>query len=128
MERYYSSLAGVTGTQVGYTGGSSIDPTYHNLDGHTESIEITYDPTGITYQDLLHHFWGFRDHSGAYMTQYESAIFTTNDEQMRLALASKEAQPAHRLRPLRVRLEPAGPFYRAEEYHQQYYAKLKARV
>lgn len=128
MERYFSSLAGVTGTQVGYTGGSSANPTYHNLDGHSESIEITYDPAKITYRELLHHFWGFRDHSGVYATQYESAIFTTSDEQMTLALASREEQPANKRRPLRVRIEPAGMFYRGEEYHQQYYGKIKARV
>ncbi len=125
MERYFSSLSGVTGTVVGYTGGTSTDPTYVNLDGHIESIEITYDPMIITYDELLHHFWGFRDHSGAFRTQYMSAIFTHGDEQHEQAVASRDVAERSSKRPLRVRIEPVGIFYPAEEYHQNYYLKLK---
>ncbi len=125
MEWHFSALSGVTGTEVGYAGGTSKNPTYANLDGHTESIKINFDPSIIPYEELLRHFWGYRDHTGVYKTQYASAIFTHSEEQLKRAEASRASQADKPGRPLRVRIEPAGPFYPAEEYHQHYYAKLK---
>lgn len=125
MEWHFSALSGVTGTEVGYTGGTSKNPTYTNLDGHTESIQIIFDPSKVSYEDLLRHFWSYRDHTGRYKTQYESAIFAHGEEQLAKARASKAVQEKNSGLLLRVRIEPAGPFYQAEEYHQHYYAKLK---
>lgn len=125
MESYFSALSGVTGTEVGYTGGSTVNPTYMNLDGHTESIKIRFDPAVITFDELLGHFWKFRDHTGVYKTQYESAIFAISDDQLAKAVASRDAAGKAAGKPIRVRIEPAGTFYRAEEYHQHYYGTRK---
>jgi methionine-S-sulfoxide reductase len=85
----------VVRTHVGYAGGTTENPTYHNLGGHSETIQIEYDPTRISYQELLDVFWaGHAPTQPAWSRQYASLIFYHDEEQRRLAQASKERYEA----------------------------------
>lgn len=108
-------------TRVGYAGGSTENPTYYNLDGHSETIEIDYDPTQISYQELLDIFWaGHSPTRPSFSRQYASIIFTHDEEQTRLARASKEQAEAECDCTIHTEIVPAPTFYRAEDYHQKY--------
>ena len=108
-------------TRVGYAGGRSQNPTYYNLDGHSETIEIDYDPTQISYQELLDLFWaGHSPTRPSFSRQYASIIFTHGEEQLRLAQASKEEAEAECGCTIYTEIVPAPTFYRAEDYHQKY--------
>jgi peptide-methionine (S)-S-oxide reductase len=136
-ERRFWELAGVHTTAVGYAGGYTPNPTYHEVctgrTGHTEAVLVVYDPTRIDYAALLRVFWeshdptqGMRQGNDA-GTQYRSAIYTFGEAQHEVALASREAY-AQALRargygPITTEIAPAQAFYYAEEYHQQYLAK-----
>ena len=139
MEAPFDKLDGVISVTAGYTGGPLKNPTYEQVSaggtGHAESIQIVYDPARIRYEKLLDVYWHnidptvrdrqFCDHGH----QYRSAIFYQNDEQHRLALASRSA--LEKSKPFRedivTEIVPAGPFYPAEEYHQHYYRKNPIR-
>ncbi len=111
-------------TRVGYTGGTTADPTYHKLGDHTETVQLDYDPTHVTYAELLEVFWA--SHSPTYRDlslQYRSAIFYHNEEQKQLALESKRRQEEAQGRTLYTDIEAAGTFYLAEDYHQKYYLR-----
>ncbi len=126
---------GVLATEVGYTGGSNANPTYQDVcsgeTGHAEAIQITFDPTLISYPQLLDLFWKnidpttvdqqFADHG----SQYRTAIFYHNSEQKKLALESKEAleKSGKFSSPLVTEISPASVFYKAEDYHQKYYER-----
>ena len=139
MEPPFDELPGVISTTSGYTGGQKKNPTYEEVSaggtGHAESVEIVFDPAKVTYQQLLDVFWKNIDpitpdrqfcDAG---TQYRSAIFYHSDEQKRLALASKKAiEDSGRFKqPIVTEIVPASAFYRAEEYHQDYYKKNPIR-
>jgi peptide-methionine (S)-S-oxide reductase len=139
MEPPYDKLDGVISTTSGYIGGTKVNPTYQEVSsgttGHAEAVEIEYDPRKVSYDKLLEVFWKnidptqkdgqFCDHG----TQYRSAIFVHNDEQKRLAEASKSALA--KSKPFKgdivTEVAPATTFYRAEEYHQDYYMKNPVR-
>ena len=135
IEAPFDKLPGVASAISGYTGGAEKDPTYKQVSsgrtGHLESVEITYDPKVVTYQQLLDHFWRQfdpTDAGGSFYdrgTQYTSAIFYHDDEQKRLAAASKAALDASGRfgKPLVTPIRPAAVFHPAEEYHQDYYKK-----
>ena len=135
MEPPYDELDGVLATTSGYTGGHKADPTYHEVSagstGHAEAVQITYDPSKVSYQELLEVFWRNvdpLDAGGQFCDrgdQYRTAIFVHDEEQRRLAEASKEAlEESGRFdQPIVTAIEDAGPFYAAEEYHQDYYEK-----
>lgn len=124
---YFSKLDGVVKTTVGYAGGSQKHPTYEDLGDHTETAAIEFDPAKITYDELLAHFWAEHDPLAKTKTQYRSAIFYANDKQKELAEQSKVAQEQKLGQPVTTAIEPLDKFYRAEEYHQQYYEKLRAK-
>lgn len=108
-------------TRVGYTGGASENPTYYHLGDHTETVQIEYDPTRISYQELLDVFWAGHDPSSPPRSrQYASIIFYHNDEQGRLAQESKERQESRCNCQVYTEIIPAAEFYPAEEYHQKY--------
>jgi len=114
----------VVRTRVGYTGGTTANPTYYELGDHTETVQIDYDPTQISYADLLEVFWD--SHSPTYRTlsfQYRSAIFYHNEEQKQLALESKREREKALGATLYTDIEAAGAFYLAEDYHQKYYLR-----
>jgi peptide methionine sulfoxide reductase msrA/msrB len=135
MQYSFDKIKGVVSTTVGYTGGIKKNPTYEEISsgttGHTESIEILYDPTQITYSEILDEYWKNIDpttpnrqfvDSG---TQYRTAIFYHNEEQKRLAEESKTklVRSGKFSKPIVTEIAPASVFYKAEEYHQKYYQK-----
>ena len=108
-------------TRVGYAGGTKEDPTYHSLGDHMETIQIDYDPSQISYVDLLDIFW--RNHnpsSRAWSKQYMAAVFYHNDEQKKLADESREREASKRKEEIQTKILPLTAFYRAEDYHQKY--------
>lgn len=139
MEPPFEKLAGVKDAISGYTGGRKVNPTYEEVSaggtGHLESVEIVYDPALVTYQQLLDVFWRQidpTDAGGQFVdrgSSYTSAIFYHNEEQKRLAEASKQKLGGSGRfdKPIVTEIRAAGPFYRAEEYHQGYYKKNPIR-
>jgi peptide-methionine (S)-S-oxide reductase len=137
MESDFDHVPGVLSTVSGYTGGHVKNPTYHQVSeggtGHAEAVEITYDPTKVTYQQLLDHFWRNVDPTqkdGQFCdigNQYRTAIFVHDDEQRKLAVASRKKIAAELGKPIYTEIDKAGPFYKAEEYHQNFYKKNELR-
>jgi peptide-methionine (S)-S-oxide reductase len=135
VEAEFRELPGVVDTAVGFSGGTTANPSYEQVctgrTGHAEVVEVTYDPSKISYDTLLDTFWQIhdpttRDRQGPdFGTQYRSVIFYHTPEQKAAAERSRAAAEASgRLRgPIVTQIEPAGPFYRAEEYHQRYLEK-----
>jgi peptide-methionine (S)-S-oxide reductase len=106
---------------VGYAGGSKSNPTYHSLGNHSETIQIDYDPTQITYEELLDIFWN--EHSPTsrpFSRQYASIIFTHDEEQRRLAEQTKAREEAQRGQTLYTEIVPFTEFWLAEDYHHKY--------
>ena len=119
-------MDGVVRTRVGYSGGKKKDPTYRSIGDHSETIEIDYDPTRISYKKLLSVFWHSHNPTQrSWSQQYKSAIFYHNEEQESLAIASRnELQDSGEYsRDIVTEIAPASTFYMAEEYHQQYLEK-----
>jgi peptide-methionine (S)-S-oxide reductase len=135
VEAAFRQIEGVTDAISGYSGGTTVKPTYKDVctgtTGHAEVVEVTYDPARVTYQQLLDAFWKIhdpttRDRQGPDVgSQYRSVIFYHDEEQKRLADASKAAQEASKVYrgPVVTLVQPAGPFYEAEDYHQRYLEK-----
>ncbi len=135
LEATFRQMAGVTSTAVGYAGGTFPNPTYKDVcrgnTGHAEVVQVEYDPAQVSYEELLEVFWS--NHNPTTLnrqgpdigTQYRSAIFFHDAEQEETARASKvKLQNSGRFkRPIVTEIAPAGTFYRAEEYHQQYLEK-----
>ncbi|MGQ0578630.1 MAG: peptide-methionine (S)-S-oxide reductase MsrA [Betaproteobacteria bacterium] len=138
VEADFDKLPGVVQTESGYTGGQVGNPTYeqvsHGGTGHAEAVRITYDPMKVTYEQLLDYFWRHIDptvkdrqfcDSG---DQYRSAIFYQGDAQRLAAEASrKRLEESGRFPSIYTEVVPAGVFYPAEEYHQDYYKKNPIR-
>ena len=109
-------------TRVGYAGGTSINPTYYNLDGHTETVQIDYDPTQISYNELLGVFWDSHDATlPPYSRQYKSIIFYHDEAQRSLAVQSKQREEAKLGRKITTEIISFSEFYLAEAYHQKFY-------
>ena len=136
-EQHFWQLPGVYSTAVGYTGGHTPNPTYAEVcsggTGHAEAVRIIYDPAKLSYRKLLEEFWESHDPTQGMRqgndvgTQYRSAIYPV-DEAQRLAAEQSKQQFERRLRaagfgPITTEIRPAGEFYYAEDYHQQYLAK-----
>src|SRR5919197_1471078 len=134
-EEAFEKVPGVVSAVSGYTGGTVKNPSYQEVwsgrTGHAEAVEVTFDPAKVSYEQLLDVFWVNHDptvtnrqfcDSGS---QYRPAIFYLSDEQKRLADASKakweKTKPFKQ--PLLTEITKAGPFYPAEDYHQDYYKK-----
>ncbi len=139
MEPPFEGIDGVAGVVSGYTGGMRADPTYKEVSaggtGHLEAVRVTYDPARVTYRDLLEVFWmqiDPTDPDGQFVdrgAQYATAIFYSSEEQKRLALISlSELGASSRFTgPIVTPVLKAKKFYRAEEYHQDYYKKNPLR-
>jgi peptide methionine sulfoxide reductase msrA/msrB len=139
MEPPFEKLDGVKAVISGYTGGNDLNPTYEKVSagktGHTEAVEITFDPAKISYEELLNIYWrqiNPTDSGGQFVdrgSQYRTAIFYHSQEQKTLAEKSKEDLGKSGIfnKPLVTEILPAGTFYRAEEYHQDYYIKNPIR-
>ncbi len=108
-------------TRVGYAGGTLADPTYYDLGDHSETIQIDYDPTQISYQELLEVFWDSHSPTARSRSkQYASIIFYHDEEQRRLAEASLEREEDRLGKPIFTVIVPFSEFYLAEAYHQKY--------
>jgi peptide methionine sulfoxide reductase msrA/msrB len=139
MESPFEKLDGVSTVISGYAGGEKVNPTYEEVSsgttGHAEAVEVRFDPARISYAQLLDVFWRQidpTDAGGQFVDrgrQYRSAIFYHDDEQRRLAEESKGAlaRSGRFPAPIVTDIVAAGPFYRAEEYHQDYYNKNPIR-
>lgn len=139
VEATFQQLKGVISTSVGYMGGMLESPTYEDVctdkTGHAEVVEVLYDPAQISYEDLLEVFWKIHDPTTLNRqgpdrgTQYRSVIFYHTPEQEAWARASKERleRSGKIKRKIVTQIEPAARFWRAEEYHQQYYEKTGRR-
>jgi peptide-methionine (S)-S-oxide reductase len=135
VEATFRQMDGVTGTAVGYMGGTLDHPTYRDVcsdrSGHAEVVEVTYDPTRVSYEQLLNVFWENHDPTTLnrqgpdFGSQYRSAIFFHTPEQEAAARASKEALDRAGVfrRPIVTEVVPATTFWIAEDYHQQYLEK-----
>jgi peptide-methionine (S)-S-oxide reductase len=139
VEAAFRELKGVVSTSVGYMGGTLENPTYEDVctdkTGHAEVVEVLYDPAQVSYEDLLEVFWKIHDPTTLNRqgpdrgTQYRSVIFYHTPDQEVAARASKERlrQSGRFKRDIVTQIEPAPWFWRAEEYHQQYYEKTGRR-
>ena len=137
MEPPYDELEGVISTISGYTGGTKTNPTYEQVSagatGHTEAVEITYDPKKISYEKLLDVFWRNIDPLTADAqfcdsgSQYRSAIFYHDQNQKTLAESSKKRLQSRFKQPIVTEISRASEFYPAEDYHQDYYRKNPIR-
>lgn len=135
VEETFRQLPGVLDAAVGYMGGTFPNPTYEDVctgeTGHAEVVQIAYDPARITYDQLLSVFWRTHDPTTPnrqgpdHGTQYRSAVFFTTPEQKTVAeaLRTKLDAGGRFPRPIVTEIASAGPFHRAEEYHQRYLEK-----
>jgi peptide-methionine (S)-S-oxide reductase len=138
-ERLFWTLPGVYTTSAGYAGGFTTNPTYEETcsgrTGHAEVVQVVYDPSKITYEDLLKVFWENHDPTQGMRqgndvgSQYRSAIYTTTDEQRAIAESSRDAFQPIVTRAgkgeITTEIAPLGSYFLAEDYHQQYLAPTK---
>ena len=139
VEEAFREVPGVITTAVGYTGGQTSNPTYEEVctdrTGHAEAVQVEYDPQKVLYDDLVSLFFKLHDPTTKNRqgpdvgSQYRSAIFYHTDDQRASAEAAKlrHQQSGRFCRPIVTEIVPAGEFYRAEEYHQQYLSKRGQR-
>jgi peptide-methionine (S)-S-oxide reductase len=136
VEAAFRDVDGILETVTGYTGGSLPDPGYEQVEtgmtGHAEAVGIVYDPSVVSYDQILDVFWGMHDPAqtggqGEYSgSQYRSVIFYHNEEQKTAAMKSRDrlaASEKYRNRPIHTEILPASEFWPAEECHQQFYEK-----
>jgi peptide-methionine (S)-S-oxide reductase len=133
VEAEFRKVEGVTEVTSGYSGGHTENPAYGDVcsgaTGHAEVIEVEYDPSKVSYEELLELFW--KEHDPTQLnrqgpdvgTQYRSVIFFVKPEQETAAHASKEKAQERFRKPIVTEIRPASEFYRAEEYHQRYFEK-----
>jgi peptide-methionine (S)-S-oxide reductase len=133
VEVEFRNTPGVTDAQVGYVGGHADGPTYQDVcsgaTGHAEAVEVTFDPSEISYADLVDRFWSLHDPTQMNRqgwdvgSQYRSAIFTHSPEQAEVAAESKARAQTQFPSPIATEIVPATTFWPAEEYHQRYLVK-----
>ena len=137
IEYKFGKVKGVIETDVGYTGGSTENPTYKdvctNKTGHAEVVKVTFDPSIVSYEELLEVFWNIHNPTTLNRqgwdigTQYRSAVFYINEEQRLIAIRLKDKldKSGKYKNPIVTEIVPAAEYYRAEEYHQKYNEKNK---
>ncbi len=133
VEAEFRKVEGVVDASVGYSGGDTPNPTYKDVcsgeTGHVEVVEVDYDPSKVSYEELLEVFWANHDPTTPNRqgpdvgTQYRSAIFFHTPEQEVTAHASKEKAQSRFKKPIVTEIKPASGYYRAEDYHQRYFEK-----
>jgi len=136
VQEAFDRVRGVVSTTVGYTGGHTVDPTYKQVctdkTGHAEAVEVEFDPSSVSFDELLEVFWDIHDPTTLNRqgpdvgSQYRSAIFYLTPEQKDSATRAKEREQSsgrHSGRQVVTEIVSAGPFYPAEEYHQKYFRK-----
>ena len=135
VEDAFRRIKGVQDARVGYTGGFVANPDYRlvctDTTGHAEALEVTFDPSVVSYEELVEFFWTMHDPTQKnrqgpdWGKQYRTAIFTHDEQQKKVAEASKQAldESGRFKKPIATEVVEAGAFWEAEDYHQQYYAK-----
>ena len=133
VEAEFRKVEGVIEATSGYSGGYTENPTYGDVcsgaTGHAEVVEVEYDPSKVSYEELLEVFWQNHDPTQLNRqgpdvgTQYRSVIFFLSPEQETAAHASKEKAQERFKKPITTQIKPASEFYRAEDYHQRYFEK-----
>jgi peptide-methionine (S)-S-oxide reductase len=133
VEAEFRKVEGVVEVTSGYSGGYTENPTYKDVcssaTGHAEVVEVEYDTSKVSYEELLEVFWNNHDPTQLNRqgpdvgTQYRSVIFFYTPEQEDAARASKERAQSRFKNPIVTEIRPASKFYRAEEYHQRYFEK-----
>src|SRR3989344_898280 len=133
VEAAFRQIKGVKSTAVGYMGGHMENPTYEDVctdeRGHTEAVQVEFDPEIVSYEELLKVFWENNNPTTLNRqdpdvgTQYRSAIFYHNEKQKQAAIKSKEEQQKKYKARIVTEITKAAEFYKAEEYHQQYLEK-----
>lgn len=133
VEDIFGKTKGVTSTKVGYTGGTTPDPSYQDVcgdhTGHAEAVQVEFDPNIVSYETLLDIFWKNHDPTTLNRqgpdigSQYRSAIFCHDNTQMETARKSIQNVSKVYDNPIVTEIKPAEPFYDAEEYHQKYFQK-----
>jgi len=133
VEAAFREIAGVTATTVGYTGGTTANPSYRQVcsgnTGHAEAVQVDFDPAEVSYEQLLDVFWASHDPTTLNRqgwdlgSQYRSAIFFSDPGQQAAATASFLARQETHRKPIVTEITPASAFYPAENYHQQYLEK-----
>jgi peptide-methionine (S)-S-oxide reductase len=138
VEVKFRMIPGVEDAIVGYSGGKKENPTYKEVctdtTGHAEVVQVSFDPKKVSYETLVEAFWHMHDPTQVnrqgpdFGTQYRTAIFFHTPEQEAIAKKSKAALNASRKfgKPIATEITPAGPFWKAEEYHQRYLEKRGA--
>ena len=133
VEASFREIEGVLKTTVGYTGGTVDHPSYEQVcsdtTGHAEAVEVWFEPSQVTYGELLDTFWQVHDPTTRnrqgwdFGSQYRSAVFTHDADQERQATASRDARQASLSKEIVTQIVPAAEFYDAEDYHQRYFEK-----
>ncbi len=114
---------------MGYAGGTTENPTYERIGDYCETVRVEYDPSIVSYQQLLDAFWsGHYPTETPYSSQYRSAIFYTTEEQKAIAIESKNKEQARLPNPIQTSIEPLTRFYSAEDYHQKFYLQQDTRL
>ena len=139
IEESFRAVPGVTDVAVGYSGGAKDNPSYEEvctgMTGHAEVVEVEFDETKVSFEQLLDTFW--ENHNPTQLnyqgpdigSQYRTAIFTTNEDQADTAMKAKKAEQdsGRHPRDIVTEISPAKTFWRAEEYHQQFIAKRRGK-
>ena len=138
VEASFREIEGVVATRVGYTGGTTTDPTYEDVcsgtTGHAEAVQVWFDPSVVGFDELVDAFWSVHDPTTPnrqgwdFGSQYRSAIFFHDADQERVAIASRDERQRAKPRPIVTEIVPAPAFYDAEEYHQLYFEKHGSAV
>jgi len=133
VEAAFREIEGVVRTRVGYTGGRTHNPSYEQVcsdtTGHAEAVDVWFDPSLASYEDLLNVFWSIHDPTTPdrqgwdFGSQYRSAIFFHDPDQERMAIASRDERQRSLRRSMMTEIVSAPAFWEAEEYHQRYFEK-----
>jgi len=140
VEARFRKVKGVIDAVVGYSGGNTTNPTYKDVcsdkTGHAEVVQVTYDPSIVSYEELLERFWDIHNPTTLNRqgwdigTQYRSVVFYHNEGQRLAAIKLKDKldKSGKYKKPIVTEITPASEFYRAEEYHQRYYDKTNKAI
>lgn len=117
----FGTVKGIYRTRAGYTGGRKLNPTYRSLGNHTEAMQVDFDPNQISYEEIVNMVWqGHTPTRGAWDTQYMSAFWYENDDQLEVINVTKEQIAGNYMRSIKTPILPLETFYVAEDYHQKY--------
>ena len=121
----FTDFDGILKITAGYTGGKSSKPTYHDKGDHVEALHIEFDPRKINFESILRHFFAIHDPTGVVPYHQRSVIFYLDEFQKQIALKFLDLVKHYHGEAVTTMIEPAGSFHPAEEYHQNYLAKLR---